>query len=116
MGRLACISFGCCYGKPLDQLGPAARRLFEQFHYSFSGEMKKIAYGSGPDGAKVVPVQALSALVLVSSGLVGVLLFLNSCYAAAVLVTALVSQLWRAYSEELRADYRGGIGFPPIGS
>ena len=26
--RLACISFGCCYGKPLDQLGPAARRFF----------------------------------------------------------------------------------------
>ena len=108
MGRLACISFGCCYGKPLDQLGPAARRLFEHFHLAFTGEMKKIAYSSGLDGAKVVPVQALSALVLVSSGLVGVLLFLNSRYAAAVLVTALVSQLWRAYSEGLRADYRGG--------
>lgn len=107
MGRLACISFGCCYGKPLDQLGPAARRLFEHFHLAFTGEMKKIAYSSGLDGAKVVPVQALSALVLVSSGLVGVLLFLNSRYAAAVLVTALVSQLWRAYSEGLRADYRG---------
>ena len=69
--------------------------------------MKKIAYSSGLDGAKVVPVQALSALVLVLSGLVGSFLFLNSRYGAAVLVTALVSQLWRAYSEGLRADYRG---------
>ena len=107
MGRLACISFGCCYGKPLDQLGPAARRFFEHFHFAFTGEMKKIAYSSGLDGAKVVPVQALSALVLVLSGLVGVSLFLNSRYGAAVLVTALVSQLWRVYSEGLRADYRG---------
>ena len=105
--RLACISFGCCYGKPLDQLGPAARRFFEHFHFAFTGEMKKIAYSSGLDGAKVVPVQALSALVLVLSGLVGSFLFLNSRYGAAVLVTALVSQLWRAYSEGLRADYRG---------
>jgi hypothetical protein len=26
LGRLACISFGCCYGKSLDQLSPRMRR------------------------------------------------------------------------------------------
>ena len=29
LGRLACISFGCCYGKPLDQCSPLLQRLFK---------------------------------------------------------------------------------------
>ncbi len=27
LGRLACISFGCCYGRPLDECGPLCRSL-----------------------------------------------------------------------------------------
>src|SRR5262245_47781715 len=44
LGRLACISFGCCYGKSLDQLSPRARRLFESFNFTFAGATKKVAY------------------------------------------------------------------------
>ena len=28
LGRLACLSFGCCYGKPLDQCGKVVSILF----------------------------------------------------------------------------------------
>src|SRR5262249_23327484 len=47
LGRLACISFGCCYGKPLSQLSLPIQRLFRRWHFVFFGQTKKIAYASG---------------------------------------------------------------------
>jgi len=107
-GRLACISFGCCYGKPLSEVAPRLRRLFERFHFAFQGETKKIAYASGLEGIKVVPIQVITAAVHFVIGLGGMLLFLESWYTAALSVTIVLSQLWRALSETLRADHRGG--------
>ena len=78
IGRLACVSFGCCYGKPLSDVGPAARRLFDKFHFAFHGATKKIAYASGLEGIKVVPIQALTSVLYVATGLAGMLLFLGS--------------------------------------
>jgi len=43
MGRLACISFGCCYGKPLSQSHPILRRVIENLSFTFHGKTKKIA-------------------------------------------------------------------------
>jgi hypothetical protein len=107
LGRLACISFGCCYGKPITEVGPQARRLFERFHFAFHGETKKIAYASGLEGIKVVPIQALTAALYLAVGLLGMQLFLDSSYRAAYALMILLSQGWRVYSETLRADYRG---------
>jgi hypothetical protein len=107
LGRLACISFGCCYGKPITEIAGTARRLFEKFHFAFQGETKKIAYASGLAGIKVVPVQALTSGVCVAVGLAGMLLFLESFYRAASALTIVFSQAWRVYSETLRADHRG---------
>jgi hypothetical protein len=107
LGRLACISFGCCYGKPITQVGHSARRLFEKFHFAFSGPTKKIAYASGLEGIKVVPIQALTSTLYVAVGLIGMFLFLQSFYRTAYVVTIIASQAWRVYSETLRADYRG---------
>lgn len=106
-GRLACISFGCCYGRPLNQCRPVVRRLFRRFHFVFVGKTKKIAYASGLDGEPVIPVQAITSVICITSGLAGVWLFLEDRPVAAFLETALVTQAWRFLSEFARADYRG---------
>jgi prolipoprotein diacylglyceryltransferase len=55
LGRIACISFGCCYGKPLAKVHPTVRRIFDKWNFVFSGKMKKISYASGMEGEEVVP-------------------------------------------------------------
>jgi hypothetical protein len=107
LGRLACISFGCCYGKPITDIGPVARRWFEKFHFAFYGATKKIAYASNLEGIKVVPIQAMTSALYVAVGLVAMLLFLESCFRTAFVAAVVCSQAWRIYSETLRADYRG---------
>ena len=106
-GRLGCVTFGCCYGKPLDQCGPNIQKLFRTKHFVFVGHTKKIAYAGNLQGAKVVPIQAITSVLYVVTGLVGVGLFLNAYYSPALILTLGVTQLWRTYSETLRADYRG---------
>lgn len=107
-GRLACISFGCCYGKPLRSCRPWVQRLFRTKHFVFVGHTKKIAYAGKLHGEKVVPIQAVTCVLYVGAGLLGTLLFLTGHYAVALLLTMAVTQVWRIVSETLRADYRGG--------
>ena len=108
IGRLACISFGCCYGRPLSDCPPLLRRCFRNLCFVFSGRTKKIAYADGWEGRQVLPIQAATAIVYCASGIAGVYLYLNGFYAATFLETLLITQLWRSFSEILRADYRGG--------
>ncbi len=107
IGRLACITFGCCYGKPLHCCGPFVRRVLGAYPMVFSGRTKKIAYESGMDGQAVVPIQALTSVVYITVSLAGLLLFLNCRFVAALLLVMVVTQGWRVISETLRADYRG---------
>ncbi|SEM25492.1 Prolipoprotein diacylglyceryl transferase [Syntrophus gentianae] len=107
MGRLACISFGCCYGKPVRSLPPLLGKLIGPFSVVFSGKTKKISYAHGLDGHPVVPVQAMTAVLYSATSLLGIWLFLNQVYAAAFVIVIGVSQGWRILSEFLRADYRG---------
>ena len=107
IGRLACISFGCCYGKPLSRCSPFVRRLFSKTGFVFSGKTKKISYESGLDGQKVIPVQALTSVVYLSTGLVAMLFFLSASYARALIIAICCTQLWRFVSELCRADFRG---------
>ncbi|MFZ5586706.1 MAG: prolipoprotein diacylglyceryl transferase family protein [Thermodesulfobacteriota bacterium] len=107
LGRLACISFGCCYGKPLDQCPAWLQRLFARHSFRFRGHTKKIAYASGLEGIPVLPVQAITAVVLVAAALAGAYLFLRGAFAASLVASGVSSQLWRVASEFLRADYRG---------
>ena len=55
----------------------------------------------------MIPIQGLTAVLYVLTGLVGTFLYLNSMYAITFILTMVVTQIWRAYSETLRADYRG---------
>jgi hypothetical protein len=107
IGRLACISFGCCYGKRLSECSPWIQRLMNNLCFVFSGKTKKIAYAHGLDGQKVIPVQALTSLIFCTSGLISVYLFLEGYYRTAFLQAVAVTQIWRFVSELLRADYRG---------
>lgn len=106
-GRLACISFGCCYGKALSDCPVIVRKLFEKRCFVFSGKTKKIAYAHGLDGRRVLPIQAITAVLYTGVGLAGTYLFLKTFYAAAFIMAILITQVWRAASEFLRADYRG---------
>ncbi len=107
LGRLACISFGCCYGKSLDQLSPRMRRLFESFNFTFAGATKKVAYEGSLEGVRVAPVQAITAAVFIIIALAGAYLFLKSYFTASLFIAAAGTQVWRFLSEKLRADMRG---------
>jgi prolipoprotein diacylglyceryltransferase len=107
-GRLACISFGCCYGRPVAELPVGLQKLFVHRAFVFTGATKKISYASGLEGEAVVPVQAMTAVVYCGAGLIGLVLFLQEAFLAGFLMVLTVTQLWRFGSEFLRADYRGG--------
>lgn len=107
LGRLACISFGCCYGKPVSSCHPILRHVFGYWSFTFLGETKKIAYASNLDGQRVVPIQGVTAMLFVLTALAATLLFLNSLFTQAFVLCVLITQAWRVLSETLRADYRG---------
>ncbi len=108
IGRLACISFGCCYGVPLRQARPWLARLFHRHNLVLHGENKKASYASGFSGEPLIPVQALTSVLFAMGGLAGTALFLAERYRLAALIPLLTSYGWRICSEWLRADYRGG--------
>lgn len=111
LGRLACISFGCCYGKPVSCCRPALQQIFSRWHFAFHGETRKICYAGNLEGEPVVPIQALTAVLYVATGLIAIQLFLSGYSSTSFALTLLVTQLWRVFSEFLRADYRGDNSF-----
>ena len=111
LGRLACISFGCCYGKPLSDCHPLLRKLFAGRSFVYHGKTKKIAYTEGMDGVEVLPIQAITSVIYVSGAILGCWLFLEGFYAVAFVSTLALTQLWRIASEMFRADFRGGWEF-----
>jgi prolipoprotein diacylglyceryltransferase len=107
IGRLACISFGCCYGRPLADCPAWIRKLFRSRTFVFEGRLKKASYAHGYEGQRLVPVQALTAVISSLAGLAGVALFLAGRPVAAFVLAMVATQVWRFLSEFLRADYRG---------
>lgn len=111
LGRLACLSFGCCYGKPLKECSPFTRRLFSRFYIVFTGRTKKIAYASGLEGERMIPIQMITSVIYGISALAGNWLFLEGYVRAAWMETLFVTQIWRVVSEFFRADFRGELTF-----
>ena len=107
LGRLACISFGCCYGNPIDQAPRWVRRYFSWATFTYSGCTKKIAYAHHLDGKKVMAIPAITAVIYTFGALSGTILFLYGHYSGAFFFCLLVTQGWRFISEFLRSDYRG---------
>ena len=110
-GRLACISFGCCYGKALDTTPSRVQKFFRRSHFVFKGETKKVAYEAALSGRPLVPIQAVTAILSVAAGLAGTLFFLRANWMIAAVIPIGTTQIWRVVSEIFRADYRGGGAF-----
>jgi prolipoprotein diacylglyceryltransferase len=108
IGRLACISFGCCYGKALHRSPRWAQRLFCTLNHVFIGKTKKIAFAGEMEAVKVIPIQAVTCVIYTALALLCSALFFHRQFALAFALSLVGSQLWRVYSETLRADYRGG--------
>ncbi len=107
LGRLACISFGCCYGKPVATSNRLLVRLFSGRGFRFFGSTKKAVYADNLEAVELIPVQALTAVLYCSCGLLASGLFLTGHHTSAFLLATSVTQGWRSWSETLRADYRG---------
>ena len=107
IGRLACISYGCCYGKPLSACSPIMQALFKTLHFRFTGMTKKVAYAGNLESVPVVPIQAVTAIVSTAGYIIGMGLFLTGRFTASLFVSLMITQAWRAVSETWRADYRG---------
>ncbi len=107
VGRLACISFGCCYGKPIAEVRGWVRRFSRRYHFVFTGATKKIAFASGLEGVPVVPVQAMTAMLYGLVALGALWLYFEGLYGWVIALVVATSQAWRVYSETIRADYRG---------
>ncbi|WP_419660797.1 hypothetical protein Dvar_12030 [Desulfosarcina variabilis str. Montpellier] len=107
VGRLACVSFGCCYGRPIDQMHPLVKRYFSWVTFTYIGQTKKIAYAHQLDGEKIFAVQAVTVVLYTLCALMATLLYLYGAYAWAFFLCLFVTQAWRFASEFLRADYRG---------
>ena len=106
-GRLACISFGCCYGRPVESMSPAFRKIFSRMNFVFYGETRKISYHDHLDEVEVVPVQAITATLYGITGIICLVLFYWGYLTWAFFVALIVTQIWRFLSEFFRADYRG---------
>lgn len=108
VGRLACLSYGCCYGRKIATLrSAAARKFFSALAVRFDGECKKAVYAGGCGGEALVPVQAMSAIVNTGTALASTALLASGSPRAALIFAVAGTQLWRFFSEFLRDDDRG---------
>jgi hypothetical protein len=107
LGRLACVSFGCCYGKRLEELPNWANTLVKPISFKFSGETHKACYASKLNNVHILPIQAITSVLYVMCGLISLIAFLEGFFTFALILSLTFTQLWRLYSETLRADYRG---------
>jgi hypothetical protein len=106
LGRLACISFGCCYGRRADRLPGWLEPLFRRWRFVFIGSAKKAAYEGRAEGLPLVPVQGMTVVLFTLATLVSVAFFVAGAYRTAFMVSLLTTQLWRVVSEWLRGDER----------
>jgi hypothetical protein len=107
IGRLACISFGCCYGRPIEDCPRWLQRAFARRAFRFDAPLKKACYEHGYNGRPLLPVQAITAVISSLAGLIGMAFFLYGYFRTAFVFAMATTQAWRFLSEFLRADYRG---------
>jgi prolipoprotein diacylglyceryl transferase len=108
IGRLACLSFGCCYGKPVTQAPLWIQRACAHAPHRYSGKTKKICFAGNMENVSVIPIQSATCVAFTLLALTSISLFFHNQFTAALLVSLLGSQGWRLGSEVLRADFRGG--------
>ncbi|MBN2435934.1 MAG: prolipoprotein diacylglyceryl transferase [Spirochaetes bacterium] len=106
-GRLACISFGCCYGKKIENLSALFHKVLSPFSIKYYGKTKKIIANGGIEGCATAPIQTITSLIYISTGAVSTYLFLEQMFILSFFISLSITQIWRFLSEFLRDDYRG---------
>ncbi|MEZ4566362.1 MAG: hypothetical protein R2860_05155 [Desulfobacterales bacterium] len=86
-------------------------KIFSHLYFVFYGKTKKIAYADGLDGTPMLPVQAITSIVLCMTGMAGIYLFLKGFLSPPLSVWS-PPQIWQVLSKFIRADYRGGGKYP----
>lgn len=110
VGRLACLSFGCCRGCHVDRLAPPLRPLFLPIALDWEGDTRHALWG--PQALRnVVPVQTITCVLYTVIALLGLYAFLEGYFRLALAGTLGLALGWRVVSEFLRADWRGGKRF-----
>lgn len=107
IGRLGCLSFGCCYGKPVCESPAWMQYCCSLSDHRYFGKTRKIAFAGNMEGVRVVPVQAATCVMYTLLAAMGTSMFFHQQHAWALLVSLLGSQAWRLLSEQWRADFRG---------
>ncbi len=107
LGRLACISFGCCYGKPLSQFPDWVQSCFKRFNFKFYGRTKKVVYAENWEGVSLFPIQGVTAIFFVMVGIISLFLFIQRQYFSSMLTSLIATQGWRFFSEFFRSDHLG---------
>jgi hypothetical protein len=111
VGRLACCSFGCCYGRRVEELPAPWLRLATPLAVRFWGATKKAAYASGLEGVALVPVQGMATVVHGLAAWMGAEALAAGDVDLALAWAGIVPLAWRVVSEFLRADFRGNARF-----
>lgn len=106
-GRLACLSFGCCYGKKITECGYTAQKIFANLYFTFNGALKKSSYDGKSNGKKLIPIQGITAIFLSSAAVTSSILFFSNHMKASFLTAICCGFGWRFLSEFLRSDHRG---------
>lgn len=107
IGRLACLSFGCCYGKPVHLAAPWLQRCCALSDHRYIGHTRKASFAGELEGVRVVPVQSATCVVYTLLAVGSTSLFFHQQHTTALLLSLLGSQCWRLVSEQWRADFRG---------
>lgn len=68
LGRLGCISYGCCYGKPLKECNKILQLLFNRANFIFYGSTKKVVYQAQLAGEKLIPIQTVTCVLYTLGG------------------------------------------------
>ena len=92
IGRIACISFGCCYGMPVERAQGWVQSFSRRHYFVFSGSTKNIAFASNLEGVPAVPVQAMTASLHAWIALGGLGLLFAGLYGWAGAVAIVTSQ------------------------
>lgn len=103
LGRLACISFGCCYGKPAERY-PKLPKILK---IKFFSETKKAVYDSNYKNLELINIQGIVVCLFTILAILSVILIMLEKFKIALLISFTMPAIVRFFSEFFRDDNRG---------
>lgn len=103
LGRLACISFGCCYGKPAERYPYLPNFL----KIKFLSHTRKAVYDSNYKNLELINIQGIVVCLFTLLSLVSFILIMLEKYEIAFITSFTIPATIRFFSEFFRDDNRG---------